>query len=107
MRTHRSLLLVVLVLAVVGAACNTGKKVATTAGPTEAASASPSVQSSGDFQLVGRAQHAFVGVGPGIDVSQAQSSAATASPEATATSSATFGASSQGGVMRVLLDDAN
>jgi hypothetical protein len=77
---------------------------------TEPPTTSPDVQSSGTFQLAGSVDHAFQGVGPpvtvslaGVNLSPSPTTAASASPGATATP--TTGSPTQQGVMRLTLDD--
>lgn len=101
-RAFRTLLIVALLLT--AAACKKGNNTPAPSA-TEVPSASPASQSLADFQLVGRAQHAFVGVGPGIDTSQ--SPATTSTPGPTNASTATFASAPQMGVMRVVIDDAS
>lgn len=86
------------------AGCKIGKSTPTPS-PTEAPTATPSSQSIADFQLVGRAVHAFVGVGPGIDTSG--TTPTSESPAPTQATSTTFGNPTERGVMRVMLDDAS
>lgn len=104
MRAYRRPALLALAIALTLAGC-TSKKVATTPGPSDVPTSTPAAQALADVQLVGRAQHAFVGVGAGIDTTGTPTS--TATPLATATASATFDTPGQRGVMRILLDDAS
>ncbi len=104
MPAARRWFLLVCGLALAFAGCTSGKNVASPA-PSEQPTATAS-QSVTDFQLVGTAQHAFVGIGPGFDTS-AQSTDVQATPLATAASGTTFGNAGQPGVMRILLDDAS
>src|SRR5690349_13846134 len=99
-RALQTLLILTLVFS---AACKHGKSTPTAA-PTEGPTSSPEAQSTSDFQLVGTTQHAFVGVGPGIDTS---GTAAEASPSPTQASQTTFANPTDRGVMRVKLDDAS
>lgn len=69
--------------------------------PTPEAEETPSVRTAGDFQLVGRAEHAFLGEGPGIDV-PARGPAASPLPGLQGGVSPP-----DEGVMRILLDDVS
>jgi len=104
MRAHRWLALISLAIALAAGGC-TGGKTATTPVPSEQPTSTPGAESLADFQLVGSTQHAFVGVGPGIDTSAQPS--VTSSPTANTTSTATFGTPGLRGVMRINLDDAS
>ncbi len=113
---QRTFALVLIALTLVFSACKSNNNNENSPEPTDEATATPSVQSSGDFQLVGAAQHAFVGIGPGIDLSAAEAAPAatdstdfnaSASPEVTTSGSSESSTPSQFGVMRVLIDDAN
>jgi hypothetical protein len=101
-RVLRTILIASLLLA--AGACKTGKNTPTAA-PSEEPSSTPTSQSLADFQLVGSAQHAFVGVGPGIDTTGTPQETSTPAP--TNASTTTFGSPSEIGVMRVRLDDAS
>jgi len=79
----------------------------TSAPVTEPPTASPGVQSVGNFQLAGSIDHAFQGVGPPVQVSLAGVNLSpTPTPSAAAPASAT-GFPQQQGVMRVTLDEVS
>lgn len=83
-------------LAVVG--CRRGSPEAT---PDATPEATPEIQAIGEFQLVGDVQHAFLGVGSGVDPSiRAQSQTTPQTPEG-------FGPPPDVGVMRVQLETFN
>ncbi len=102
-RAFRTILIASLLL--LAGACKIGKG-SPTPSPSEPPTSTPASQALADFQLVGVAQHAFVGVGPGIDTT-GTSSPDTSLPSPTNASTTTFGSPSQNGVMRVRIDDAS
>lgn len=114
-RVRRRLPALVLVALLAAAACGDGGPSEETGAPvTEPPTASPGVQSSGDFQISGNVDHAFQGIGPPIQVSLAGVSLSpspeiTESPGAspTATIETETGAPTQQGVLRITLDNVS
>jgi hypothetical protein len=93
-------------LALAAAGCTSGKNAASPA-PSALPTATGETQNVTNFQLVGTAQHAFAGIGPGFDTSAQATSNPGSTPLATAASGTTFGTPGQPGVVRVRIDDAS
>jgi hypothetical protein len=107
-RTARVFALVSVAILVV-AGCSKKNNNEPTPDITEPPTASPAIQSAGDFQLGGNVDHAFAGVGPPVQVSLAgvSLSPSPGSGPTGTTGSTTAGSPNQQGVMRVTLDNVS
>src|SRR5438445_9577953 len=88
------------VVLLVAAGCSKKNNNSSTPDITEPPTATPAIQSAGDFQLAGNVDHAFQGVGPPVQVSLAGVSLSPTPGSGPTVTGGTGGSPAQQGVMR-------